>query len=105
VTATAVCTCDADIGVPCFDFTLVGANGTIIAHDPVISVSVIDEGYGILQNGSEAQISWGSSQRWGSSATFSVTFRLESKNNQHPCIKAWCPWYDSENDFAKIYLR
>jgi hypothetical protein len=103
VTATAVCTCDADIGVPGFGFNLVGASGDIKSYTPSFPPGGAD--YGGFKNGSGAQIDWGSGTRWGSTTTFSVTFCLDSKENQHPYIEARCNWWDSGLDFAKIYLR
>ena len=111
ITATAICTLDPigdgpNVGVPGFQITFLGANGEVVAYDPPI---VGGENFGQSYNGRDPGVGWGAPPVegwWGSPATFTATFRLESKGNNHPCILAKCMWSSwGETDWAKIYIR
>ena len=114
ITATATCSCEPINNteywpVTGFTFILKGASGEVVAYDPPFPEPESPTiRYGIIENGSEALINWGSktTQGWGSSATFTATFRLESKETDQPYIEARdSAMWSTSSDFAIIYLR
>jgi hypothetical protein len=111
ITATAICTIDPiadgpDVGVPGFQIIFQGVNGEVVSYDPPI---VGGTNFGQSNNGRDPGVEWGAPPVegwWGSPATFTATFRLESKETVHPCILARCMWSSwGETDWTKIYIR
>ncbi len=106
VTATATCSC-VPVGtaqpydVAGFDFLLMGGSGRVISFSPPFPGS----DYGLIENGTRPHVSWGSPNGYGSTATFTATFRLNQKTNEHPFIEARFSLWDTSANFAKIYLR
>jgi len=108
VTATATCSCvpvgDAPFyNVAGFDFLLKEGSGQVIAYSPPFPSPESD--YGFIKNGTSPHISWGSPNGYGSSATFTATFRLNQKTGEHPYIEARFSLWSTSADFTKIYLR
>jgi hypothetical protein len=106
VTATATCSCipvgDASpYNVVGFTFLLKGGQGWIVAYSPPFP----GPDYGLIENGSKTMVNWGSPNGYGSTATFTATFRLDQKVNEHPYIEARFSLWDTSANFAKIYLR
>jgi len=86
VTATATCTSSDYKGVTGFIFFFHNCNITIVSHNPPFPVnSSTGRIYGSIKNGTLAEIRWSSGpysgmQLYGSPATFTIRFRLNSRH-------------------------
>jgi hypothetical protein len=106
VAATATCSCvpvgnASPYDVSGFDFQLKGGSGSVVSFSPPFPGS----DYGLIENGTQPHVSWGSPNGYGSSVTFIATFRLNQKTSEHPYIEARFSLWDTSANFAKIYLR
>ncbi len=101
ITAIAKCTTSPEYGgAPWgFNFTLVDCEGEFVAYDPSFAKigSNID------------QISWSGSAspsgKFGSTATFTLTFRMGDYKGKFSYIKANCGLSNEESQRAKIYFK